>query len=50
MTKRLKRTDELRKEGLLRDEVHKLLDTMTDDQVDELISYLTWILETPCSP
>lgn len=41
------RTHELGREGLLREGVHKLLDEMTDEQVEELISYLSWILETP---
>lgn len=48
MTQQVK-TDQTEKVELLRNEVHKLLDTMTDDQADELIPYLTWILETPCS-
>lgn len=32
---------------LLCAEAHTLLETMTDQQVMELIPYLTWILETP---
>ena len=43
------RTDQAGREELLRDGVHKLLDEMTDEQVEELISYLSWILETPYS-
>lgn len=34
---------------LLRSEVHTFLETMTDQQVEELIPYLTWILEIPCN-
>lgn len=34
---------------LLREGVHKLLDTMTEEEVEELIPYLFWILETPYS-
>ena len=43
------KTDQAGKGELLRDGVHKLLDEMTDEQVEELISYLSWILETPYS-
>lgn len=35
--------------GLLQERLHKLLDTMSDKQVEELIPYLTWILEIPYS-
>lgn len=44
-----KKQDSTAKEGLLRDEVHILLDTMSDSQVEELIPYLVWISKTPCS-
>lgn len=37
------------KEGLLQEKLHRLLDTMSDKQVEELIPYLTWILEIPYS-
>lgn len=48
MVESLKRTnDEMEDVRLLREGVHKLLDEMTDEQVEELISYLSWILETP---
>lgn len=49
MAECLSKTDELGKEGLLRERVHKVLDEMTDEQAKELTSYLLWILETPCS-
>ena len=47
MVECIKQADESKMEGLLREGVHKLLDEMTDEQVEELISYLSWILETP---
>ena len=47
MAECIKQTEESKMEGLLREGVHKLLDEMTDEQVEELISYLSWILETP---
>lgn len=33
--------------GASREEIHELLDGMTERQVEEVIRYLTWILETP---
>lgn len=35
------------KEGLSKDKIHTMLDNMTKQQVEEVIQYLTWILETP---
>lgn len=48
MTQQVK-TDQAGKGELLREGVHKVLDEMTNEQAEELISYLSWILETPYS-
>lgn len=34
---------------LIRNELHLLLDTIPDTEVEELILYLSWILNTPYS-
>ena len=43
---RRRESDTKEKEEMLREELHKLLDTMTDQQTKDLISYLSWILNT----
>ena len=43
---RRRESDTKEKEEMLREELHKLLDTMTDQQTEDLIPYLSWILNT----
>lgn len=49
MTDRTEMNKQDQKE-FLREKLHELLDTMTDETVETLISYLLWILDTPCNP
>lgn len=46
--KELNKKTEVQENELLQD-AHNLLESMTEKQAEDLIPYLTWILETPYS-